>query len=233
MEAVVRISGKQYRVAAGERVTVDRLATKVGDKVTFDQVLLLTDGPKATVGVPVVDGAAVTATVLAATRGPKLVVYKYKAKKRYRRTQGARAEQSILQIVAVTGPADGRARATRTPVAEPANPPVADKPAKTETAKPAAPVAEPEQAARAETEKPAATAAESEKPAQAMADKPARAAAKQAPAETAKPAKAAAVKPAKAAPVKPAKAEAEKPVRTKAAKPAAPKKPAAKPKGKE
>ena len=226
MEAVVRISGKQYRVAAGERVTVDRLATKVGDKVTFDQVLLLTDGPKATVGVPVVDGAAVTATVLAATRGPKLVVYKYKAKKRYRRTQGARAEQSILQIVAVTGPADGRARATRTPVAEPAKPPVADKPAKTETAKPAGPVAEPEQAARAETEKPAAAAAESEKPAQAMADKPARAAAaKQAPAEKAKPAKAAAVKP--------AKAEAEEPARTKAAKPAAPKKPAAKPKGKE
>jgi large subunit ribosomal protein L21 len=231
MEAVVRISGKQYRVAAGERVTVDRLATKVGDKVTFDQVLLLTDGPRATVGVPVVDGAAVTATVLAATRGPKLVVYKYKAKKRYRRTRGARAEQSILQIVAVTGPADGRARATGTPVAEPAKPPVADKPAKTETATPAAPVAEPELAARADTEKPAAAAAESEKPAQAKADKLAGvAAAKQAPAEKAKPA---AVKPAKTAAVKPAKAEAEKPARTKAAKPAAPKKPAAKPKGKE
>src|ERR1700682_3239062 len=121
MEAIVRISGKQYRVAAGERVTVDRLATKIGDKVTFDQVLLLTDGAKATVGAPVVDGAAVTATVLAATRGPKLLVYKYKAKKRYRRTQGARAELSLLEVLSVTGPG-GKARASRTGAAEAGKP---------------------------------------------------------------------------------------------------------------
>jgi large subunit ribosomal protein L21 len=104
MEAIVKISGKQYRVAEGDRLTVDRLATTVGDKVTFDQVLLLTDGARATVGAPVVDGAAVTATVVAATRGPKLIVYKYKAKKRYRRTQGARAEQSLLEVLSVRGP---------------------------------------------------------------------------------------------------------------------------------
>ena len=104
MEAIVKISGKQYRVAEGDRLTVDRLATNVGDKVTFDQVLLLTDGARATVGAPVVDGAAVTATVVAATRGPKLIVYKYKAKKRYRRTQGARAEQSLLEVLSVSGP---------------------------------------------------------------------------------------------------------------------------------
>ncbi len=104
MEAIVKISGKQYRVAEGDRLTVDRLATKVGDKVTFDQVLLLSDGASATVGVPVVDGAVVTATVVAATRGPKLIVYKYKAKKRYRRTQGARAEQSLLEVLSVSGP---------------------------------------------------------------------------------------------------------------------------------
>jgi large subunit ribosomal protein L21 len=104
MEAIVKISGKQYRVAEGDRLTVDRLATNVGEKVTFDQVLLLTDGARATVGAPVVDGAAVTATVVAATRGPKLIVYKYKAKKRYRRTQGARAEQSLLEVLSVSGP---------------------------------------------------------------------------------------------------------------------------------
>jgi large subunit ribosomal protein L21 len=107
MEAIVKISGKQYRVAKGDRVTVDRLATKIGDKVTFDKVLLLTDGPRATVGVPLVDGAAVTATVVASIRGPKVVVYKYKAKKRYRRTRGARAEQSLLEVLSVTGPGAG------------------------------------------------------------------------------------------------------------------------------
>src|SRR5258708_27416008 len=104
MEAIVKISGKQYRVAEGARLTVDRLASKVGDEVSFGDVLLLADGAKATIGKPVVEGAAVTARVIAATRGPKIVVYKYKAKKRYRRTQGARAEQSLLEVIAVSGP---------------------------------------------------------------------------------------------------------------------------------
>ena len=104
MEAIVKISGKQYRVAEGARVTVDRLGSKVGDELSFGDVLLLTDGARATVGTPTVDGAAVTVRVVAATRGPKLIVYKYKAKKRYRRTQGARAEQSLLEVLTVKGP---------------------------------------------------------------------------------------------------------------------------------
>ena len=104
MEAIVKISGKQYRVAEGQRVTVDRLANPVGEEVTFDQVLLLTDGDSASIGTPVVDGAAVTAKVVAATRGPKIVVFKYKPKKRYRRTHGSRADQTLLQVVSVTGP---------------------------------------------------------------------------------------------------------------------------------
>ena len=104
MEAVVKISGKQYRVAEGARLTVDRLATAVGEKVSFGDVLLITDGARATVGTPTVDGAAVTVRVVAATRGPKLIVYKYKAKKRFRRTQGARAEQSLLEVLTVSAP---------------------------------------------------------------------------------------------------------------------------------
>lgn len=111
MEAIVKISGKQYRVAEGQRVTVDRLANPVGEEVTFDQVLLLTDGDSASIGTPVVDGAAVTARVVAETRGPKIVVFKYKPKKRYRRTHGARADQTLLQVVSVTGPG-GRKKAT-------------------------------------------------------------------------------------------------------------------------
>src|ERR1700738_4151026 len=103
MEAIVRISGKQYRLSEGQRVTVDRLANPVGEEVTFDEVLMLTDGARATVGSPTVAGAAVTARVVASARGPKIIVFKYKAKKRYRRTQGHRSEQSILEVLAVSG----------------------------------------------------------------------------------------------------------------------------------
>jgi large subunit ribosomal protein L21 len=195
MEAIVRISGKQYRVAPGERVTVDRLATKIGDKVTFDQVLLLTDGAKATIGAPVVDGAAVTATVLAATRGPKLIVYKYKAKKRYRRTQGARAERSLLEVLAVTGPGSVKARPTRTAETE------AEKPAKVE-----ARAEEPTAAQKPATVKaaaPATATAQAAKPVKARTARPARAKAeKPTTAETEKPVRTKAAKP--PAPKKPA-----------------------------
>ena len=109
MEAVVRISGKQYRVAEGRRVTVDRLAAPVGEEVEFDEVLLLADGDRTSVGTPVVEGARVTAKVVAATRGPKIVVFKYKPKKRYRRTQGSRADHSVLEVVSVTGGAKKKA----------------------------------------------------------------------------------------------------------------------------
>ena len=101
MEAIVKISGKQYRVAKGQRVTVDRLATPVGDEVEFDQVLLLTDGDSAEIGTPVVAGAAVIARVVAATRGPKIIVFKYKAKKRYRRTMGSRADLSVVEVTGI------------------------------------------------------------------------------------------------------------------------------------
>ena len=82
-------------------------------------------------GTPTVDGAAVTVRVVAATRGPKLIVYKYKAKKRYRRTQGARAEQSLLEVLTVKGP--GSKAKTAKAAAPKAAP---DKPAKAK-AKPA------------------------------------------------------------------------------------------------
>ena len=151
MEAIVKISGKQYRVAEGERVTVDRLASKIGDKVTFDEVLLLTDGAKATIGAPIVDGAAVTATVLAATRGPKLIVYKYKAKKRYRRTQGARAEQSLLEVLSVSGPGGKAKAAPKASAAETAPAPkasAAETKPKAEAKKPAAKAEKPAQDAK-------------------------------------------------------------------------------------
>ena len=112
MEAVVRISGKQYRVAEGQRVTVDRLANPVGEEVEFDQVLLLADGERTSIGTPVVDGARVTARVVAATRGPKVLVFKYKPKKRYRRAHGSRADLSLLEVVSVSGPG-GKKKSTK------------------------------------------------------------------------------------------------------------------------
>jgi large subunit ribosomal protein L21 len=117
MEAVVKISGKQYRVAEGQRVTVDRLASPVGEEVTFGDVLLLTDGVKSTIGTPTVDGASVKARVVGTPRGPKVLVYKYKPKKRYRRTHGQRAAVSVLEVLAVSAGGGAKQRAKAEPTA--------------------------------------------------------------------------------------------------------------------
>jgi large subunit ribosomal protein L21 len=135
MEAVVKIGGRQYRVGEGQRLEVDRLASEVGATVTFDQVLLIADGSGVSVGSPLVDGATVEAKVVAARRGPKILVYKYKAKKRYRRIRGHRSELSLLEVTSVTGPRGtartrakiGDARAADTTAAKPA--PTVRKPA--------------------------------------------------------------------------------------------------------
>lgn len=102
MEAVVRIGGKQYRVSEGQRLEVERLVTPVGESVSFGEVLVLTDGPASTIGRPTVDGASVSAKVVAQTRGPKILVYKYKPKKRYRRLRGARADLIVLEVTGVS-----------------------------------------------------------------------------------------------------------------------------------
>ena len=120
MEAVVKISGKQYRVAEGQRVTVDRLGAPVGDEVTFGDVLLITDGVNSTIGTPNVDGATVKAKVVGAPRGPKVLVYKYKPKKRYRRTHGHRQELSLLEVTRVSGP--GSRKAAKAAAVAPAEP---------------------------------------------------------------------------------------------------------------
>jgi large subunit ribosomal protein L21 len=144
MEAIIKISGKQYRVSEGQRVTIDRLQNAVGEEVTFDQVLMLADGAAATVGTPTVDGAAVTARVVSAARGPKIVVYKYKPKKRFRRTQGFRAAQSVVEVLAVTGSGGGKARVPATKTAAKAKTAEAGGAA----AKPAAPAAAAKPAAK-------------------------------------------------------------------------------------
>ena len=89
MYAVVTTGGKQYRVEAGSELIVERLAAEPGASITFDRVLLVGDGEAVTVGTPTVDGASVSGTVIGEELGPKLIIFKFKQKVKYRRTSGS------------------------------------------------------------------------------------------------------------------------------------------------
>ena len=99
MYAIVEISGKQYKVQEGDIVFVDRLENEEeGNKVTFDKVLMISDDKKVTVGQDTVKGAKVEASVIGHGKSKKIIVYKYKAKKNYRRTRGHRQPYTKIQI---------------------------------------------------------------------------------------------------------------------------------------
>ena len=90
MHAIIETGGKQYKVAEGDTLFIEKLPVEAGETVTFDKVLAVLDGDKATFGAPVVDGAKVTASVVKNGKGKKVIVFKYKPKKGYRRKQGHR-----------------------------------------------------------------------------------------------------------------------------------------------
>ena len=98
MYAVIESGGKQHRVELGSEIKVDRLEAQAGDSITLDRVLLIADGESAAIGQPVVDGATVSAQVVAQVRGDKIVVFKYKPKARTRVKNGFRAELTTLRI---------------------------------------------------------------------------------------------------------------------------------------
>ena len=98
MYAVIKTGGKQYRVQAGDRVMIEKLDGAVGDTVEFDQVLLLSDGQTVSVGTPVVDGAKVKGEIIEQGRGKKLIVYKFKRRKDYRRKNGHRQSFTSVRI---------------------------------------------------------------------------------------------------------------------------------------
>ena len=106
MFAVVSSGGKQYRVAAGSTVVIDRLEAEPGASVTLDQVLLISDGASLTVGQPTVAGAVVRGTVMAQGRGPKIIIFKFKQKAKYRRRTGHRQYLTSVRIDAIE-PAGG------------------------------------------------------------------------------------------------------------------------------
>jgi large subunit ribosomal protein L21 len=101
--AIIETGGKQYRVKVGDRISVERLAADAGGQITFDRVLLLGGDGTTRVGTPVVTGATVTANVDDHFRGEKIVVFKYKPKKRYRRRTGHRQELTHLTITGIAG----------------------------------------------------------------------------------------------------------------------------------
>lgn len=101
MYAVVVTGGKQYRVEAGSTLDVERLAGDPGASVTFDRVLMIGDGDQVTVGTPVVAGASVSGTVISQTLGPKLIIFKFKQKVKYRRRTGYRQHLTRVRIDAI------------------------------------------------------------------------------------------------------------------------------------
>lgn len=98
MYAVIKTGGKQYRVAKDDVITVERVAGEAGGKVEFDQVLMLDDGKKPTVGTPIVDGAKVAGEILEQGRGDKVLVFKKKRRKNHRRLNGHRQDLSVIRI---------------------------------------------------------------------------------------------------------------------------------------
>jgi large subunit ribosomal protein L21 len=98
MYAVIETGGKQYRVEVGTQLEVELLDVEPGQSITLDRVLLVADGADATVGTPTVDGAAVEAEVVGATRGEKVIAFKYRPKARRRVKKGHRQDLTVLRI---------------------------------------------------------------------------------------------------------------------------------------
>jgi len=101
--AVIETGGKQYRVGVGDRIAVERLAVDAGSVFNFERVLLLGGDGSTRIGTPIVDGANVTAFVDEHNRGEKIIIFKFKAKKRYRRRTGHRQEFTRLTITGISG----------------------------------------------------------------------------------------------------------------------------------
>lgn len=100
--AIVETGGKQYRVSVGDSISVERLEGDAGSTVTFDRVLLVGGDGATRVGAPIVDGASVTATIDSQYRGEKIIVFKFKPKKRYRRRTGHRQSLTKLSITGIS-----------------------------------------------------------------------------------------------------------------------------------
>jgi large subunit ribosomal protein L21 len=99
--AVIATGGKQYLVAKGEKIQIEKLEGKAGDKITFDQVLATISDKDYVLGKPAIEGAAVEAKIIKQGRGKKIEVLKYKAKSKYRRKIGHRQAYTEVEITKI------------------------------------------------------------------------------------------------------------------------------------
>jgi len=117
MFAVIKSGGRQYKVSVGQTLEVNRLPVEDGAQVKFEEVLLISDANSSMIGTPLVDNAMVLATAVKQGRGEKLIVFRYKAKKRVRHKRGHRQELTILSIDDII--ADGKSLITGKPPVAP------------------------------------------------------------------------------------------------------------------
>ena len=98
MYAVVKSGARQYRASVGDTIVVERLPAEVGQQLELDEVLLVADGERVEIGQPTVEGAKMLATVVAQEKGPKIRIFKYHPRKRYRRRAGHRQRYTRLRV---------------------------------------------------------------------------------------------------------------------------------------
>jgi large subunit ribosomal protein L21 len=103
MYAVIKTGGKQYRVAAGEKLKIEQLPADIGAEIVLDQVLLVADGDNLKMGRPLVTGASVQAKVLAQGRHDKVRIFKLRRRKHYQKHQGHRQNYTEIEITGITG----------------------------------------------------------------------------------------------------------------------------------
>ena len=112
MYAIIESCGKQYKVTEGDVVYFEKLDAEEGKKVTFDKVILVSKEGKVDVGAPYVKGVKVERKVVSHGKGKKIIVYKYKAKKNYRRTQGHRQPYTKVEITTIKTASARKAKET-------------------------------------------------------------------------------------------------------------------------
>jgi large subunit ribosomal protein L21 len=101
MFAVIKTGGKQYKVASGDVLKVEKLPGEAGAAIQFDEVLMVSDGGKSTIGTPLVKGATVAAEVIAQDRLDKIIIFKKKRRQNYRRKNGHRQHVTVLRITGI------------------------------------------------------------------------------------------------------------------------------------
>jgi large subunit ribosomal protein L21 len=150
---LVKTGGKQYRVSKDDTILVERLSAEEGEQIILNDIVMLGDDGKVTIGTPLVDGAGVSATVVRQTRGPKIIIFRRKRRKNHRRTQGHRQDLTLLKIIDIAK--DAKSLKTAKPAAKAAQKKAAPEAAVAKKAVPEAAIAKKAAPKSAAAKKPA------------------------------------------------------------------------------